>query len=177
MKSETAADQTAELDVFLRQVRYEGRNIHSYEFVDPEGGELPPFSAGAHIDLHLGDGVLRQYSLCNPPGERHRYVIAVLRDAQGRGGSQRAHDRLRVQDRVRISRSRATISGWSRTRAKWCCWPAASASRRSNPWSMPCRRRTRTSSCTTARARRGRGRLRRRAGRHAGRIAPTPAFR
>ncbi len=106
MKSETAADQAAELDVFLRQVRYEGRNIHSYEFVDPEGGELPPFSAGAHIDLHLGDGVLRQYSLCNPPGERHRYVIAVLRDAQGRGGSQRAHDRLRVQDRVRISRPR-----------------------------------------------------------------------
>jgi len=106
MKSEAAADQAAELEVFLTQIRYEGRNIHSYEFVDPEGAELPPFSAGAHIDIHLGPGMLRQYSLCNPPGERHRYVIAVLRDAKGRGGSQSLHERLRVQDRVRISRPR-----------------------------------------------------------------------
>lgn len=103
---EAAANQAETLELFLTQVRYEGRNIHSYEFVDPEGAELPPFSAGAHVDIHFGQGMVRQYSLCNSPGERHRYVIAILRDPKGRGGSQSLHEHLRVQDRVRISRPR-----------------------------------------------------------------------
>ncbi|CAB5513777.1 Phthalate dioxygenase reductase [Achromobacter anxifer] len=103
---EADADQPGELELFLTQIRYEGRNIHSYEFVDPDGGELPLFSAGAHIDIHLAGGLVRQYSLCNSPTERRRYVIAVLRDAKGRGGSQSLHERLRVQDRVRVSRPR-----------------------------------------------------------------------
>lgn len=56
-----------------------------------EGGELPPFSAGAHVDVHLGADLIRQYSLLNDPAERHRYVIAVALDADSRGGSQRLH--------------------------------------------------------------------------------------
>lgn len=50
--------------------------------------------------------MVRQYSLCNSPSEGHRYVIAILRDAKGRGGSQSLHENLRVQDRVRVSRPR-----------------------------------------------------------------------
>lgn len=95
--------QTSTLELFVRQIRYEGRNIQSYELVDPEGAELPSFTAGAHIDVHLANGAIRQYSLCNAPSERHRYVIAVLRDEQGRGGSKAVHGQLRVQDRVRVS--------------------------------------------------------------------------
>jgi len=94
------------LDVFVRQIRFEGTGINSYELVDPDGRELPPFSAGAHIDVHLRDGTVRQYSLSNDPHERHRYVIAVLKDEVGRGGSRSLHDTLRVQDRVTISRPR-----------------------------------------------------------------------
>ena len=75
------------LHVRVRSVRYEAEDINSYELVDPEGGELPPFTAGAHIDLHFGDGRIRQYSLTNDPAERHRYVVGVLKDAGGRGGS------------------------------------------------------------------------------------------
>lgn len=105
-KGEAAVNQAGTLELFLTQIRYEGKNIHSYEFVDPDGAELPPFSAGAHVDIHFGQGMVRQYSLCNSPGERHRYVIAILRDAKGRGGSQSLHDDLRVQDRVRVSRPR-----------------------------------------------------------------------
>jgi len=90
----------------VRQVRFEGRGINSYELVDPEGAQLPSFTAGAHIDIHLADGVVRQYSICNAPRERHRYVIAVLRDERGRGGSKALHDQLRVQDIVRVSRPR-----------------------------------------------------------------------
>ncbi|MFM0221888.1 PDR/VanB family oxidoreductase [Paraburkholderia dipogonis] len=98
--------QSTTLSVLVRQIRYEGRNILSYELVDPDGAELPPFEAGAHIDVHLGDGLVRQYSLCNAPDERGRYVIAVLRDERGRGGSRAMHERLRVSERVRISRPR-----------------------------------------------------------------------
>jgi NAD(P)H-flavin reductase len=75
------------LNLLVRQIRFEGAGINSYELVDPNGAELPPFEAGAHIDIHVDQGITRQYSLCNDPAERHRYVIAVLRDENGRGGS------------------------------------------------------------------------------------------
>ena len=52
-----------------------------------EGGALPAFSAGAQIDLALGNGLERSFSLLNDPIETHRYVIAVLREADSGGGS------------------------------------------------------------------------------------------
>ncbi len=94
------------LELMVRQVRYEARDIHSYELVHPLGEALPPFEAGAHVDVHLRDGMVRQYSLCNPPHERHRYVIGVLRDEHGRGGSRALHAGWRVQDRVRVGAPR-----------------------------------------------------------------------
>ena len=94
------------LSLLVRQIRFEANGINSYELVDPAGEELPPFTAGAHIDIHLPNGAVRQYSLCNAPAERHRYVIAVLRDEKGRGGSKALHDSLRVQDIVTVSQPR-----------------------------------------------------------------------
>ncbi|WP_454727205.1 MULTISPECIES: PDR/VanB family oxidoreductase [Cupriavidus] len=91
------------LELVLRQVRMEATGINSYEFVDPDGNALPGFTAGAHIDVHIAPGVIRQYSLCNNPEERHRYVVAVLRDEAGRGGSRGMHETLRVPDRVKVS--------------------------------------------------------------------------
>lgn len=66
-------------------------DICGFELADPEGRALPAFSAGAHIDVHLGSGLIRQYSLCNDPAERHAYRIGVLRDARSRGGSVAMH--------------------------------------------------------------------------------------
>jgi ferredoxin-NADP reductase len=94
------------LKLLVRQVRYEGRGINSYELVDEDGATLPPFTAGAHLDIHLAGGVIRQYSISNAPRERHRYVIAVLRDERGRGGSKALHEQLRVGDIVRVSSPR-----------------------------------------------------------------------
>ncbi|MEO8753283.1 MAG: ferredoxin reductase, partial [Casimicrobiaceae bacterium] len=74
--------------------------------LQPQAGELPPFTAGAHIDLHLGNGLVRQYSLMNSQDERHRYVIAVQRDAAGRGGSTYVHDALQPGATLRISAPR-----------------------------------------------------------------------
>jgi vanillate O-demethylase ferredoxin subunit len=90
----------------LVRIEYAATAIHVYEFRDPGGAALPPFEAGAHVDLHLGDGLVRQYSLLNPPGERHRYVVAIKRDANSRGGSARAHEALHVGDLVDVGAPR-----------------------------------------------------------------------
>jgi vanillate O-demethylase ferredoxin subunit len=76
-----------------------------------DGSALPAFSAGAHIDVEVRPGLLRQYSLCNPPAETHRYQIGVLRDPHSRGGSIAVHDELREGQRIRIGapRNRFTL--------------------------------------------------------------------
>ncbi|MBV7482626.1 PDR/VanB family oxidoreductase [Bordetella sp. BOR01] len=87
----------------LRAIRYEAEGVSSFEFRHADGGTLPAFTAGAHIDLHLGNGLVRSYSLCNSPDESHRYVIGVNRDRTSRGGSAFVHERLRVGDRLAAS--------------------------------------------------------------------------
>jgi vanillate O-demethylase ferredoxin subunit len=81
----------------------EADDICSFEFADPNGKILPPFSAGSHIDVTVGDGLVRQYSLCNDPNDTHRYVIGVLRHVDSRGGSRAMHDQLNVGDMVEVS--------------------------------------------------------------------------
>lgn len=84
----------------------EARDICSYELASADGSPLPDFSAGAHIDVHLPGGLVRQYSLCNHPEERHRYLIGVLRDPGSRGGSQAMHEQIHPGTRLRISEPR-----------------------------------------------------------------------
>lgn len=68
------------------------QGIRSFELVQPDGGELPPFTPGSHVKVQTPSGSLRKYSLCNDPGERHRYVITVKREQHGQGGSLSMHD-------------------------------------------------------------------------------------
>ncbi|MBU9206003.1 MULTISPECIES: PDR/VanB family oxidoreductase [Burkholderia cepacia complex] len=63
------------------------RDIWRFELADPQRALLPPFEAGAHLTVVVPNGARRSYSLCNDSQERDRYVIAVKRDNQGRGGS------------------------------------------------------------------------------------------
>lgn len=79
------------------------RAIHGFELRDPAGGDLAPFTPGAHVQVTSPGGLVRKYSLCNDADERDRYVIAVKRDPAGRGGSIDLVDRVRVGDRVRVS--------------------------------------------------------------------------
>lgn len=79
------------IKVRVQRKRTEAQGICSLELV-PVQGALPPFTAGAHLDVHLPNGLVRQYSLCNSPAESNRYEIAVLRDANSRGGSTAVHD-------------------------------------------------------------------------------------
>lgn len=71
-------------------------DIVALELAAPDDGALPEFEPGAHIDLHLDNGLTRSYSLVNSPLERDRYVVAVQRDAGSRGGSRHVHDSLRI---------------------------------------------------------------------------------
>jgi vanillate O-demethylase ferredoxin subunit len=84
----------------------EAEDVFSFELGSGDGSPLPEFSAGAHVDVHIGSGLVRQYSLCNDPQERHRYVIGVLRDAGSRGGSIALHEQLQAGDEIRISAPR-----------------------------------------------------------------------
>ena len=80
------------MQLLVKSIRDETRDIKSYELVNPTGRELKPFKAGSHLEIQLPGGYLRQYSLCNNPSEVHRYRLAVLRENEGRGGSKAFHD-------------------------------------------------------------------------------------
>lgn len=80
------------LQVRVGAIRDVAENIRCFELVDPDGGLLPRFTAGSHVDVHIAPALSRQYSLCNDPEEQHRYVIAVQREDSGRGGSRAMHE-------------------------------------------------------------------------------------
>lgn len=84
----------------------EAEGICSFELCAVDGGALPAFKAGAHIDIHIADGLTRQYSLCNDPRERHRYLICVLKDPNSRGGSRAMHEQIQSGQTLSISTPR-----------------------------------------------------------------------
>lgn len=89
------------LEVRVSQKTIEAEGVCSFELLAVDGAVLPAFTAGAHVDVHVAPGVVRQYSLCNSPDEKGRYLIAVLHEAQSRGGSRGMH--LDVGQGARLS--------------------------------------------------------------------------
>jgi len=80
----------------LTAILFGGEGSNLFELRRPDGGAVPPFTAGAHVDLHLPNGLVRQYSIANAPHERDRYLLGVKREDPGRGGSRFLHDTVRV---------------------------------------------------------------------------------
>ncbi|MBQ4828433.1 PDR/VanB family oxidoreductase [Alteromonas sp. CI.11.F.A3] len=93
-------------EVVIQKKTQETPNISSFELVREDGGKLPVFETGSHIDVHLGENLLRHYSLINHPQAEAFYKIAVLKDANSRGGSIRMHNELAVGDKLIISEPR-----------------------------------------------------------------------
>lgn len=79
----------------VQEVTSVAENVVAIEFASLGAATLPPFSAGAHIDLHLRSGLVRQYSLCSDPEDTTRYVVAVALDPASRGGSSHIHEHVR----------------------------------------------------------------------------------
>lgn len=84
------------------QLRLEATEVISVVLASPAGDRLPAWAAGAHIPITLPSGRIRQYSLCGPRDDPYRYTIAVLRVADGRGGSREIHEMLRIGDVVEV---------------------------------------------------------------------------
>ena len=82
-----AGSERPSLPVRVSRISAETPDIRLFELRAGDGAALPEFSPGAHISVRAPNGTIRKYSLCNDPAERDRYLMAVLREPGGRGGS------------------------------------------------------------------------------------------
>ncbi|HJX20989.1 MAG TPA: PDR/VanB family oxidoreductase, partial [Steroidobacteraceae bacterium] len=103
-----AADKAPDglIDVRLIAIRYAARDTNLYELTPLDGQPLPAYQPGAHIDLHLPNGVVRQYSLTEARSNPVSYTVGVKRDPASRGGSRYVHDEMRVGRSLKISAPR-----------------------------------------------------------------------
>jgi ferredoxin-NADP reductase len=90
-------------EVFVRRQWRIGDDIKAIEIAAADGDTLPAADAGAHIDVHLPDGTVRQYSITTPGPAPASYLIGVLRDPNTRGGSSYLVDRLQTGDPLSIT--------------------------------------------------------------------------
>jgi ferredoxin-NADP reductase len=91
------------IPVRVHAISYGTSNVNFFDLRPLQGSSLPTFSAGAHIDVHMQGGMVRSYSLANHPGERHRYLLGIKREQEGRGGSQWMHEAARVGKVLEVS--------------------------------------------------------------------------
>jgi ferredoxin-NADP reductase len=101
-----AARSAGLIDVRLTAIEPVARDTNVYTFQRPDGGRLPPYQPGAHIDIHLPNGLIRQFSLLNPDADPESYVVGIKLDAASRGGSRYIFDELRVGHTLKISAPR-----------------------------------------------------------------------
>jgi len=94
------------IDVVIKSRTEQGMGVAVIELVSVDGAALPEFSAGAHIDVHVGDDFVRQYSLCNDSIASNSYRIGVLNDPNSKGGSVKIHQEFSEQKQIKISSPR-----------------------------------------------------------------------
>ncbi|MCX2901011.1 PDR/VanB family oxidoreductase [Pseudomonas mandelii] len=91
------------LKVVVRKREEQGEGVVVLDLSDPAGQPLPAFEAGAHVDIHLKTGLVRQYSLCGDPANAGAYRLGVLKDPASRGGSVAVHELLQEGREIEIS--------------------------------------------------------------------------
>lgn len=94
--------QEVELDLRIAERVPVADDVVALVLRRPDGGELPAWTPGAHVDLHVTDGIVRQYSLCGDPADGTGWRVAVLREERSRGGSSHVHDVLHPGRQVRV---------------------------------------------------------------------------
>lgn len=97
------------MQVRVQSIRRTADDIVAVELVSLTDDALPAFEAGAHIDVHLPGSIIRQYSICNAPQDRSRYVLGVLKARESRGGSLAVHA-LQQGDVIEIGTPRNQFS-------------------------------------------------------------------
>lgn len=93
------------LDLVVLQKEAVATDVVRLRLAHPDGVALPSWEPGAHVDLHVGEDprLVRQYSLCSSPADRHHYDVAVLREPASRGGSSYVVEQLRTGDHIPVS--------------------------------------------------------------------------
>ncbi len=90
-------------DVVVKNRHVEGGNIAVMEFESATSTTLPKVEAGAHIDVHLPNGMVRQYSLCQNPNDEGKFRLGILRDPESRGGSISAFNEIKDGMQIQVS--------------------------------------------------------------------------
>lgn len=90
-------------NVVVKNRHVEGENVAVMEFESANSTQLPKIEAGAHIDVHLPNGMVRQYSLCQNPNDVGIFRLGILRDPESRGGSVSAFDDLKDGMQIQVS--------------------------------------------------------------------------
>lgn len=94
----------------VHSVSFSAHDVLLFDLRSPNGGELPSFTPGAHVDVHMSSGMVRSYSLLNDCLEQFRYVLGVKLEAGGRGGSAWMHGSARPGSLVLVSSPRNNFS-------------------------------------------------------------------
>ena len=100
-RSLPSAAVAATIPVRVTVVEDIAEGVRAYELSATQG-HLPPFAAGAHLDVHVAPGIVRQYSLCSDPAGQGAWRIAVKREEPGRGGSRTLHERVQAGDTLEV---------------------------------------------------------------------------
>lgn len=96
----------ATIDTVIETVEQPAQSVASLVLRRTDGQQFPVWEAGSHIDVHLENGLIRQYSLCSSRQNLSELRIGVLRTPDSRGGSAHVHDALRAGKALRISAPR-----------------------------------------------------------------------
>ncbi|MEU0649136.1 PDR/VanB family oxidoreductase [Streptomyces umbrinus] len=86
----------------VSQLTWEAEGVLSVRLTAPSGAVLPPWEPGAHLALHLPNGIVREFSLCSDPEDLSGWTVAVLREPNSRGGSAYVHLELRPGDTITV---------------------------------------------------------------------------
>ena len=95
-----------QLELRVQSITYAAQGTYLVELCAPDESTLPAVSPGAHIDLHLPNGLVRSYSLVQAEPNPKRYVVGIKLDAASRGGSRYVHEQLRVGSALTVSEPR-----------------------------------------------------------------------
>ncbi len=104
--AEAATTSSAQIEVRLTAIRYAARDTSLFEFQRVDGEPLPPYEPGAHVDMHLPNGLVRNYSLIVAKPDPSTYTFGIKRDPASRGGSRWIHEHLHVGATLTISAPR-----------------------------------------------------------------------
>lgn len=94
------------MKLIVESIIQEAPGILSFRLVDPAGAPLPAYTPGAHVDITVPGGIVRQYSLCGDPADTGAYLIAVKLEAESRGGSRALHKDVKAGSTLEVGAPR-----------------------------------------------------------------------